>query len=123
MIGKQIKQLALISGWDDWQNCTNHGLRALGVTTTVCCKDNNLPNKAVLNHTRHANEKSQKPYLRESATNNSSLQDALIGNVDHGKSVKDSDYHNLKRKYDDLQIKQNEYEKERAEKKGWCIIM
>ena len=46
-----------------------------------------------------------------------------IGNIDLGKSVKDSDYHNLKRKYDDLQIKQNEYEKERAEKKGWCIIM
>ena len=54
----KIKQLALISGWDDWQNCTNHGLRALGVTTTVCCKDNNLPNKAVPSHTRHANEKS-----------------------------------------------------------------
>ena len=78
---------------------------------------------SVLNHTRHANAKSQKTYLRETATNNSSLQDALIGNVDHGKSVKDSDYHNLKRKYDDLQIKQNEYEKERAEKKRWCIIM
>ena len=61
MIGKQIKQLALISGWDDWKNCTNHGLRALGVTTTVNYKGNDLPNKAVLNHTRHANAKSQKP--------------------------------------------------------------
>ena len=123
MIGNQIEQLALVSGSDDWQKCTNHGLPALALTTVLCNKENNLPNKAVLNHTRHANEKSQKPYLRETATNNSSLQDALIGNVDHGKSVKDSDYQNLKRKYDDLQIKQNEYEKERAEKKGCCIIM
>ena len=122
MIDKQIKQLALVSGWDDWQECTNHGLRALGVTTVVCSKDNNLPNKAVLNYSRHANEKSQKPYLRETATNNSSLQDALVGNVDHGKSVKDSDYHNLKRKYDDLQIKQNEYEKDRAEKRDGALL-
>ena len=59
MIGKQIKQLAFISGWDDWKNCTNHGLRALEVTSLVISKEKNLTNKAVLNHTRHANAKSR----------------------------------------------------------------
>ena len=117
MIGKQIKQLAFISGWDDWKNCTNHGLRALGVTTMVNCKENNLPNKAVLNHTRHANATSQKPYLRETDANNSTLQDALIGTTE---SAEHSDFRDLKRKYDDLE---NKLEKERAEKKRWCNIM
>ena len=73
--------MALISGWDDWKNCTNHGLRALGVTTLVSSKENNLTNKAVLNHTRHANAKSQKPYLRETVTNKSTLQYPLIGKL------------------------------------------
>ena len=61
MIAKQIKQLALISGWDDWKKCTNNGLPALGITTLVSSKENNLTNKAVLNHSGHANAKSQKP--------------------------------------------------------------
>ena len=81
MIGKQIKQLALISDWDDWINCTNHGLRALEVTSLVISKEKNLTNKAVLNHTRHTNEKSQKPYLRETVTNKSTLQDPLMGKI------------------------------------------
>ena len=109
--------MALISGWDDWKKCTNHGLRALGVTTLVSSKENNLTNKAVLNHSRHANAKSQKPYLRETVTNKSTLQDALIGKLE---SEKDSDFRDLKRKFDGLE---NKYEKERANKKGWCNIM
>ena len=80
-------------------------------------KENNLTNKAVLNHSRHANAKSQKPYLRETVTNKSTLQDGLIGKIE---SEKDSDFRDLKRKFDELE---NKYEKERANKKGWCNIM
>ena len=80
-------------------------------------KENNFPNKAVLNHTRHANATSQKPYLHETDANNSTLQDALIGKIE---STERSDFRDLKRKYDDLE---NEFEKERAEKKRWCTIM
>ena len=100
MIGKKIKKLALISGWDDWKRCTNYGLRALGVTSLDSSKEHNLTNKAVLNHSRHANTKSQKPYLRETVTNKSTLQDGLIGKIE---SEKDSDFRDLKRKFDDLE--------------------
>ena len=102
--------MALINGWDDWKNCTNHGLRALGVTTLVNSKENNLTNKAVLNHTRHANATSQKPYSRETVTNNSTLQDALIGKIE---SEQQSEFRDLKRKYDDLV---NKNDNERAKK-------
>ena len=79
--------------------------------------ENNLPNKVVLNHTRHANATSQKPYLRETDANKSTLQDALIGKIE---SEQQSEFRDLKRKYDDLE---NKFEKERAEKKRWCNIM
>ena len=80
-------------------------------------KENNFPNKAVLNHTRHANTTYQKPYLRETDANKSTLQDALIGKIE---SEQHSDFRDLKRKFDDLE---NKFEKKRAEKKGWCNIM
>ena len=63
-------------------------------------QENNLTNKVVLNHSRHANAKSQKSYLREPVTNKSTLQDGLIGNIE---SEKDSDFCDLKRKFDDLE--------------------
>lgn len=71
----------------------------------------------LLNHTRHANATSQKPYLRETDANNSTLQDTLIGTIE---SAEHSDFRDLKRKYDDLE---NKLEKERSEKKRWCNIM
>ena len=83
----------------------------------IRCKENNLTNKAVLNHTRHANATSQKPYLHETDANNSTLQETLIRKIE---SAERSDFRDLKRKYDDLE---NEFEKERAEKKRWCNIM
>ena len=83
----------------------------------IRCKENNLTNKAVLNHTRHANATSQKPYSRETVTNKSTLQDALIGKIE---SEQQSEFRDLKRKYDDLV---NKNENERAIKRGWCTIM
>jgi len=82
----------------------------------VNCKENNLPNKAVLNHTRHANTTYQKPYLRETDPNNSTLQDSLIGKIE---SAQHSDFRDLKRKYDDLE---NKFEKERAEKRDGATL-
>ena len=108
--------MALISGWDDWKKCTNHGLRALGVTTLVSSKENNLTNKAVLNHSRHANAKSQKPYLRETVTNKSTLPDALIGKLE---SEKDSDFRDLKRKFDELE--KNMKRSVRTKRDGGCL--
>ena len=48
----------------------------------VNSKENNLTNKAVLNHTLHANATSQKPYLRGTDANKSTLQDALINKIE-----------------------------------------
>ena len=80
--------------YEPWSTCS------LGLTTLVSSKENNLTNKAVLNHSRHANAKSQKPYLRETVTNKSTLQDGLIGKIE---SEKDSDFRDLKRKFDELE--------------------
>ena len=77
---------------------------------------NNLPNKAVLNHTRHANATSQKPYLHETDANNSTLQDALIGKIE---SEQQSEFRDLKRKFDDLE---NKYEKEHAKKRDGATL-
>jgi len=80
-IGEKTRELAKICGWENWESCTNHGLRALGVTILHNCKEINLTNKPVLNHCRHAGPTSQIPYNRESDIANSALQNALIGDV------------------------------------------
>ena len=84
--------------------------------SVVSSNEKNLTNKAVLNHIRHANAKSQKPYPRETVTNKSTLQDPLIGNIE---SEQHSDLRDLKRKFDDLE---NKYEKERAKKRDGSTL-
>ena len=80
-IGEKTRELAKICGWENWQSCTNHGLRDLGVTILHNRKEINLTNKPVLTHCRHAGPTSQIPYNRETDIANSTLQDALIGDV------------------------------------------
>ena len=91
---------------NDWNHLPPNGNEipphALGLTAMVNSKENNLTNKDVLNHTRHANATSHKPFLRETDANKSTLQDVLIGKIE---SEQHSNFRELKRKFDDLENK------------------
>ena len=84
---KKTRELAKICGWKNWEECTNHGLRALGVTILHNTKELNLTNKPVPTHYRYATEQSQSPYNRDSLVANSNLQNTLIGDVAKSSSV------------------------------------
>ena len=80
-ITEKTRELVKICGCENWEECTNHGLRAMGVTILHNSNKINLTNKPVLTHSRHPSEKSQNPYNRDIRIANSNLQDALIGDV------------------------------------------
>ena len=81
VIVEKTRELAQICGWKIWEECTYHGLRAMGVTILHNSNKINLTNKTVLTYCRHTSKKSQNPYNRDTLIANSNLQDALIGDV------------------------------------------
>ena len=80
-ITEKTRELAKICGWKNWEECTNHGLRAMGVTILHNSNKINLTNKPLLTHSRHPSEKSQNLYNRGILIANTNLQDALTGDV------------------------------------------
>ena len=76
-MNERTKTLAHLCSFDNADFCTNHGNRALGITTLVNAPDaagNKMP---ILKHSRHANETGQKPYNRDSAISQHRLQNSL----------------------------------------------
>ena len=123
-IGEKTRELAKICGWKNWEECTNHGLRALGVTILQNSKELNLTNKPVLTHYRHATEQSQSPYNRDSLVANSNLQNALIGDVAKKSSVTpvETELSVIKHLMEELK-KENELLRAQLNRKNYCIIM
>ena len=123
-IAEKTRELEKICGWKIWEECINHGLRAMGVTILHNSNKINLTNKPVLNHCRHASEKSQNPYNRDTLIANSNLQDALIGNVDKKSSATpvDTELSVLKKIVDELK-NENELLRVQLNRKNYYIIM
>ena len=124
VITEKTRELAKICGWENWEECTNHGLRAMGVTILHNSININLTNKPVPTHCRHASEKSQNPYNRDTLIANSNLQDALIGDVAKKSSATpvDTELSVLKKMMDELK-NENKLLRDQVNRKNYCIIM
>ena len=87
-MGEKTKELAHLCKFDDAQYCTNHGNRALGITTLVNAPSASSNNKAILTHSRHGPAKSQEPYIHDTDIAQHRLQNALATSLSKPQSEK-----------------------------------
>ena len=106
-IAEKTRELAKICGWKNWEECTYHRLRAIGVTILRNSNIINLTNKPILTHCRHASKTSHNSYNRDTLIANSNLQDALIGDVAKKSSATpvDTELSVLKKLVEELKMK------------------
>ena len=76
-MSERTRELARLCSFDDADFCTNHGNRALGITTLVNAPNAQGNKKPILKHSRHNGEKSQTPYNRDTALSEHMLQNSL----------------------------------------------
>ena len=86
-IGKITKHVAQVCGFVRWEQCTNHGNRAYGITVIRANKNYKSISKNALSHNRHKNKNSQDPYNRENVMTSHMFQNALQYNDPNIKST------------------------------------
>jgi hypothetical protein len=78
-IDGNTKDFAKQMGFDNWQRCTNHGNRKLGITTAVTNAEKNI-STVILKVARHKNITSQQPYQQTNVDMLHNYNTAIVGN-------------------------------------------
>jgi hypothetical protein len=85
-VGKCGKEFARVCKFDNWEQCTNQGNRAFGITIIVGTEivDNGLsiPLSTSMAHARHSSMDTHKRYMRQNDDAHAKLQKALAGTKD-----------------------------------------